>query len=225
MGVMNVIKGKFFERLVAHYENSDDDQWRAVLHEDESYPGSDIIFLNEETGRSIELSLKATDSPSYVEAALLKYPDIPVLTTEEVSRFFADDPRVTGATLGGEELTQITHENFERMLAQVTSFDVAEGAASGVAVGATIGLWPFVVAFLNKRISQEQLEQACVRALGESGVALAARVSYALLLGPVFAWYLLARGVMSLTRAAQHGRPPASVMRLEWRGRRRSRAG
>ena len=28
MGVMNEIKGKFFERLVAHYENSDDDQWR-----------------------------------------------------------------------------------------------------------------------------------------------------------------------------------------------------
>lgn len=225
MGVMNVIKGKFFERLVAHYKNLDDDQWRAVLHEDERYPGSDIIFLNEETGESIELSLKATDSPSYVEAALLKYPDIPVLTTEEVSRFFADDPRVTGATLGHGELTQITHENFERMLAQLTSFDVAAGAASGVAVGATIGLWPFVVAFLNKRISQEQLEQACVRALGDSGVALAARVSYALLLGPVFAWYLLARGVMGLTRAAQHGRPVASVMRLEWRGTLDNRSG
>lgn len=218
LGVMNVVKGKLFERLVARYENQDDDQWRAVLHEDESYPGSDIIFLNDETGQSIELSLKATDTPSYVEAALLKYPDIPILTTEEVSRLFADDPRVTGSSLSDEELTQVTHENFERMLAQLTSIDVAEAAASGVAVGATIGLWPFVVAFLSKRISQEQLEKACVRALGDSGVALAARVSYALLLGPVFAWYLLARGVMGLTRAAQHGQPSPSVMRLEWRG-------
>lgn len=153
-----------------------------------------------------------------MEAALLKYPDIPVLTTEEVSRFFSDDPRVNGATMSNEELTQITEENYDQMLAQLTSVDVAQGAAAGVAAGATIGLWPFVVAFLAKRITQEQLEKACVRVLGESGVALTARVSYALLLGPVFAWYLLARGVMGLTRAAQQGSPSPSVKRLEWRG-------
>ncbi len=218
VGVMNVVKGKLFERLVALHENADGDEWRAVLHEDESYPGSDIIFTNDDTGQSIELSLKATDNPSYVEAALLKYPEYSVLTTEEVSRFFSDDPRVTGATLTDEELTQITEENFDRMLAQLTSVDVAQGAAAGVAVGATIGLWPFVVAFLAKRISQEQLEKACVRMLGESGVALAARVSYALILGPVFAWYLLARGVMGLTRAAQQVPQSPSTKRLQWRG-------
>ena len=218
VGVMNVVKGKLFERLVARHENADGDQWRAVMHEDESYPGSDIIFTDEGTGQSIELSLKATDNPSYVEAALLKYPDIPVLTTEEVSRFFSDDPRVTGATMSDEELTQITEENYERMLAQLTSVDIAQGAAAGVTAGATIGLWPFVVAFLAKRITQHQLEKACVRVLGESGVALTARVSYALLLGPVFAWYLLARGVMGLTRAAQQRAPSRSIKRLEWRG-------
>ncbi len=218
MGELNLIKGKLFERLVALHENADGDEWRAVLHEDESYPGSDIIFTNEDTGQSIELSLKATDNASYVEAALLKYPDISVLTTEEVSRLFSDDPRVTGATRSDKELTQITEENYDRMLAQLTSVDVAQGAAAGVVAGATIGLWPFVVAFLMKRITQEQLERACVRVLGESGVALTARVSYGLLLGPVFAWYLLARGVMGLTRAAQQGAPSPSVKRLEWRG-------
>ncbi len=41
--------------------------------------------------------------------------------------------------------------------------------------------------------------------MGEAGVALAARVSYAVVLGPVFAWYLLARGVMGLTQAAAEG--------------------
>jgi hypothetical protein len=30
-------------------------------------------------------------------------------------------------------------------------------------------------------------------------------VSYAVVLGPVFAWYLLARGVMGLTQAAAEG--------------------
>lgn len=114
----------------------------------------------------------------------MKYPDIPILTTEEVFRFFADDPRVAGTTMTNEELTQITKDNYDQMVAHLTSVDVAQGAATGVAVGATIGLWPFVVAFLAKRITQEQLENACVRVLGESGVALAARVSYVPYLDP-----------------------------------------
>lgn len=217
-GVLNLVKGKLFERLVAHYENSDGDPWRAVLHADESYPGSDIVFVDEQTGRSVEVSLKATDDPAYVEAALLKYPDIPVLTTEEVGRFFADDPRVRGAALSDEELTQITSENFEELLSRLTNVDLAAGAASGAAAGGALGLWPFVVAFLRQRITQEQLEQACTRVAGEAGVALAARLSYAVLLGPVFAWYLLARGVMGLSRAAHREAAAGPVMRLEWNG-------
>ena len=71
-----------------------------------------------------------------------------------------------------------------------------------VAAGALATLWPFTLAYLRGRISDEQLGAAFTRVLGDSGVALAARVSYALVLGPVFVWYLLARGVLGLTRAA-----------------------
>ena len=216
-GVINLIKGKLFERLVVLHVNEAGNEWRARLHEDESYPGSDVILVNEETEEIIELSLKATDSSSYVEDALMKYPDIPVLTTEEVSKFFDGDPRVMGATLSNEDLQQVTEENFERLLGALSPTEVAEGAATGVAVGAAIDLWPFVVAFLKKRISQDQLEQAFVRVLGESGVSLASRVSYAVILGPVFAWYLLARAVMAVTRAANSGADVAS-RRLEWIG-------
>lgn len=218
-GVLNMIKGKLFERLVARYENADGDSWRAVLHADESYPGSDIVFIDEETGRSIEVSLKATNDPSYVEAALLKYPDIPILTTEEVSRFFGDDSRVSAAALSNEELTQITSENFEELLSRLTNADVAANAASGVVAGGVLGLWPFVVAYLRKRISQEQLEEAFRRVAGEAGVALAARLSYSMIFGPVFAWYLLARGVIGLSQAAHRELTAESVMRIEWIGK------
>ena len=37
-----------------------------------------------------------------------------------------------------------------------------------------------------------------VRVLGETGKSLASRIAYGILLGPVFAWYLLARGVIPL---------------------------
>jgi len=116
--------------------------------------------------------------------------------------------------ISNEDLNQVTKENCDRMLDDLTPLDVVGGVASGVAAGAAIGLWPFVVAFLRERITQGQLEQACVRVVGKSGVALASRVSYAVVPGPVFAWYLLARDVMGMTRSAhaQHGR----ARRLQW---------
>ncbi|SVE52350.1 uncharacterized protein METZ01_LOCUS505204, partial [marine metagenome] len=42
-GVISLIKGKLFENLTVAHENADGDEWRAFLHEDESYPGSDMI--------------------------------------------------------------------------------------------------------------------------------------------------------------------------------------
>ncbi|MGA0170360.1 MAG: hypothetical protein ACO3JV_11845 [Pseudomonadales bacterium] len=223
-GVLNLVKGKLFERLVTKYENADGDGWRAVMHEDESHPGADIVLTNEETGQVVELSLKATDNPAYIETALLRYPDIPVLTTEEVSRFFGDDPQVTGATITHADLAQVTRENFDELLSRGTALDAAAGAASGVAFGTAIGLWPFVAAYIAGRIDQEHLERAFAKALGDAGIALAARISYALVLGPVFAWYLLARGVIGLTRSAQDTSgvesQRRSVARLEWVGAR-----
>ena len=215
-GVISLVKGKLFERLVTLHENQDGDAWRAAMHDDESFPGSDITLTNQETGESIEISLKATDSPAYVEGALLRYPDTPILTTEEVGQFFEGDPRVSVDDLANDELTQVTEKNFERLLGELGRADVAEGAAAGVAVGASIGLWPFVVAYMRGRITQDQLEQACVKVFGDSGVALASRLAYAALLGPLFAWYLLARGAMAVTRAANKSEVRTGVRRLAW---------
>ena len=39
-----------FEIMVTNAENADGDAWTARMHTDESFPGSDIIFTNEETG-------------------------------------------------------------------------------------------------------------------------------------------------------------------------------
>lgn len=194
-GVTNLIKGKLFERLIERAENADDDQWRAVLHSDESYPGSDIIFISDDTGESIEFSIKATSSPYYIEESLSRYPDIPIITVSEHTERYDDDPMIGVFDMSNEELNTVTSNNFDALLSQLTRLDVIEAAGSGVALGAIASLWPFTVAYWRKRITQEQMEQAYERVLGDAGVALASRISYAVLLGPVFAWYLLARAV------------------------------
>lgn len=203
LGVTNLIKGKLFERLVARQENADGDEWRAVLHDDESYPGSDIIMVNEQTGEILELSIKASPNHYYLEESLSRYPEFPILTVSDHAERYADDPMIHAFDMSNQDLEQVTAENFDYLLTRLNTVDAAQMVGSGVALGAAASLWPFTVAYLRKRITQEQLEVAYRKVLGEAGVALAARVSYALLLGPVFAWYLLARGVMAGMNAVQ----------------------
>lgn len=204
IGVINLIKGKLFERIVTKAENDDQDLWKAHMHDDETFPGSDIVLTNEETGETLEISLKATENPYYIENALLRYPDIPILTTDEVKQYFEDNSMIMASGYQHSDLHQVTQENFDFMLNKLSPTDALEVTGTGVIAGTIMGLWPFVMAYYRKRISQEQLQQACERVFGESGIALASRLSYAVILGPVFAWYLLARGVIGITTFAEN---------------------
>ncbi|CAN5849490.1 hypothetical protein BH20PSE1_BH20PSE1_26430 [soil metagenome] len=202
-GVINTVKGRMFELLVKQHENADGDTWTARVHDDQSYPGSDLIFTDERTGQIVEVSLKATDSPAYIENALLRYPDIPIMTTEEVAVHFDGHPSVESTAFRNAELTEITNANFETMLDKLTPISAVEVGGTGVAASAIANLWPFVAAYIRGRITSAQLRQTSVRVFGESGELLAVRLGYGALFGPVFAWYLLARGVILLTNAAE----------------------
>ena len=46
------------------------------------------------------------------------------------------------------------------------------------------------------------LESVFEKVLGNAGVQLVSRIGYATLFGPLFAWYLLARGVKGFVAAA-----------------------
>ena len=200
VGVISLIKGRLFERLVMLEENSDGDRWSAISQEDMSHRGADLIFLDAETGTEVEVSLKATDSVAYIEDALLKYPEIPLLATEEVSQLFGDDASVIASTWTNEELKTVTEQNFEALLSQLNRFDVAAGAGSSRALAAAASLWPFVVAYLKDRIDRDQLSGAFERVLGDEGKRISSRVTWAVVFGPIFGWFLLARSVMLLCR-------------------------
>jgi len=203
-GDVQLVKGEMFEHLIEEYENADGDEWIAKLHDDRTVPGSDIIFTNMETGEEIEISLKSTDRQFIIENALEKYPDIPILTTSEAEQYFGDHPYVDYSQFSDNELEEVTVDNFESLVSQLEPIESSEIIAGGVSAK-TIGvLWPFVMAYIRKRISQNKLEEALVKVLGESGVSLASRLAYAIIFGPVFAWYLLARSVMLITKNAEN---------------------
>ena len=207
-GAINTIKGKMFEVMVTHAENTDGDDWTANMHSDESFPGSDIIFTNEETGAQLEVSLKAAGATStdIIESALAVYPNMPIMTTDELAQIYENDPRVFGSGISNEELTNITEENMDQLLAMMEPINQHQVVVGGVTVGTAAALWPFVMAYLRGNISRENLDRGFQHVLGEAGVSLASRLTYATIFGPLFAWYLLARGVKGIVVMAEPSR-------------------
>ena len=203
-GVTNTIKGKMFEILVTDQENTDSDNWTAKMHEDESFPGSDIIFYNSDTNETLEVSLKAisVDNSFIIENALAKYPDLPIMSTDEVADLYADNPNVFGSGFTNKDLDGITDEKLQILISQMEPINAKEVVMGGITMSTFAALWPFVMAYLRGRISREQLELVFFQVMGDSGVKLVSRLSWAVVLGPMFAWWLLARGVGSMVDMA-----------------------
>lgn len=117
-GLISGIKGKLFEMRYVDFLNDGHlpDGYEAVLAESATNPGWDIAILDNNGMVVNELQMKATDSVDYIKTALERYPDIDIVTTEEVynsvvMREFAD--QVINSGISNEELTSVVTETLE----------------------------------------------------------------------------------------------------------------
>ncbi|MCY4263026.1 MAG: hypothetical protein OXC97_06940 [Candidatus Dadabacteria bacterium] len=218
-GVIQMIKGKMFEHLVTAHENTDGDQWIARMHDDQNYPGSDIIFTSTESGQEIEVSLKATGNPSLVEEALLKWPDIPILTTSDLPEYTKVSEGISTPGWSEQELEDTARERIEELAAKsqksYSHLDTAENlAVAGVGIQVIL-LWPHVLRYMRRESTQEDLTETLQKELGAGGARIAKRVILGAAVGPLYVWWLLARGVMELVPKADKDIP--SSLRLEYK--------
>ena len=100
-----------FEILATDAENADGDSWSAIMHDDESFPGSDIILFNQDTNETMEVSLKAVsaDNTHIIESALARYPNTPIMTTDEVAELFKGNPNIFGSGFTNEQLDYLKY--------------------------------------------------------------------------------------------------------------------
>lgn len=117
-GLTSGIKGKLFEMRYIDFLNDGHlpDGYEAVLAESATNPGWDIAILDNNGITVNELQMKATDSVDYIKTALERYPDIDIVTTEEVYNSvvmheFADN--VINSGISNEELTSVVTETLE----------------------------------------------------------------------------------------------------------------
>lgn len=217
-GVIQMIKGKMFEHLVTVHENTDGDQWIARMHDDQNYSGSDIIFTSTESGQEFEVSLKATGNEALVEEALLKWPDVPVLATSDLPEYAEVAKGISTPGWSDQELEDTARERIEELAAKsqksYSHFDTAENlAVAGVGIQIIL-LWPHVLRYMKGESTREGLTEVLQGELGAGGLRIANRVVLGAAIGPLYVWWLLARGIMELVPKADEDIPMS--LRLEY---------
>ena len=97
-GIVNGVKGKYFEILVRDKLNSGErignllleENQKAILAESSTQPGWDLQIVDS-NGKVIEfLQLKAVDSMAHIKEAIERYPNIDVIATDEVAEKFTN---------------------------------------------------------------------------------------------------------------------------------------
>ncbi|MCL6516752.1 hypothetical protein [Alicyclobacillus sp.] len=145
-GIVNGWKGKYFEVLVRDRLNAG--QWVGPIHlapgqyvdlaDTPTQPGWDLVIHNADGSVADTLQLKATESLSYIKEALERYPDIQVLTTDEV--FQSADPladptlahHVFDSGISDADLTQTVQEAAARLTDHGDLVDALDSALPGV---------------------------------------------------------------------------------------------
>jgi hypothetical protein len=118
MGIINSSKGKYFEYLVVEKLNAGENVGQLVLPEGytaqsadvANQPGWDVSILNEHGSTVDFLQLKATDSLGYVRDTLERYPDIAILTTNEVTDSLPESRMVLDADISDSDLENVIGE-------------------------------------------------------------------------------------------------------------------
>lgn len=199
-GIVSAWKGKYFEVIVRDELNAGEavgdirlePGQTAELAESATQPGWDLVITDADGMIAQELSLKATDSLGYVREALERYPDIQVLTTEEVlAHPDAASDMILGSGIANDDLEQAVREPMAGL------FDTAAEEALELLLP---GL-PFVLIavgegrhLLTGRRSFEQVLPSLLVRTAKTGTAMGAGVLGSYLLPDVFG-ILIAMGV------------------------------
>ena len=131
-GTANNIKGIYNELRYVDAVNDRGDGIVAELFGATNHPGSDVIEIDEKTGKVIrEVQLKASSNESYVEEHLSRYPDIDLVATQEVAEKIAEIES-TGYTNASLD------QDVSQQLEQLDNLDIASQIGDGAEVSALL---------------------------------------------------------------------------------------
>lgn len=111
-GVVNNTKGVLHEMEFVRLENEDGDAIHAALYGSTNHPGTDVQFVDIDSGDTWSAQLKATDDASYVQDWIDSHPDGEILVTSELAARMDLSP----SGLSNEHLTARTEDVVNQLL-------------------------------------------------------------------------------------------------------------
>jgi len=200
--VKDGVAAKFFEVLETKAENADGDEWSASLEIQQNNPGFDAKFLNIDGSKEILVNYKYTETgKDYIESFIQKHDrEIYVVAPPEIAEKL-NDPMVISANTSYDKVEKINNENFENLLQTYSDKYFALGGLKGglVLLGTTLS--PFIYSYFKGNISKKQFVTALKKFIPEISAKTLNRVTMLVLIGPLYAWYLIARTVGGLSMA------------------------
>jgi len=113
-GIVSNTKGILHEMQFVELENADGDSVYASIFEATNHPGTDVQFIDTDTGQTWEVQLKATDSAAYANNWIEAHPGGEILVTSEL----AERTGLDSSELSNDELTDDVKSTVDKMLAE-----------------------------------------------------------------------------------------------------------
>lgn len=111
-GIVSNTKGILHEMQFVALENEDGDSVYASIFADTNHPGTDVQFIDTDSGATWEVQLKATDSSAYAHDWIDAHADGEILVTSEL----ADRTGLQSSGFSNDELTHNVDSFVDKMI-------------------------------------------------------------------------------------------------------------
>lgn len=161
-GVVNNTKGVLHEMEFVRLENEDGDSVYASLFESTNHAGTDISFIDKDSGASWAVQLKATDNPGYVQDWMESNPDGEILVTSEL----ADRMNLPSTGISNDDLTVRTDDVVDRLIQADESSDLWDFFPALTASSIGLVIWELWKRRKSGEISSQQFKWMAARVSG-----------------------------------------------------------
>jgi len=161
-GVVSNTKGVLHEMEFVRLENEDGDSVYASMFESTNHAGTDISFIEKDSGASWEVQLKATDSPGYVRDWMDANPDGEILVTSEL----ADRMNLPSSGISNDDLTVRTDDVVDRLIKADENSDLWDFFPALTAASIGLVIWELWGRRQSGEISSQQFKWMAARVSG-----------------------------------------------------------
>lgn len=168
-GLVSNVKGILHEMEFVRLENEDGDHVYASIFPETNHPGTDVSLLDDTTGETIELQLKATDDAAYVQDWIDAHPDGHIAVTDEL----ASKLDLTTSGLENGELTVRTQDLVDHLVEAEPGSDVWDYFPALTALSIGLVAWALWKRYDRGEISFERFKWTLAAVTGLKAAKLA----------------------------------------------------